>query len=145
MQVEKSSLEYFKDVLTNHYADFNGRARRAEYWHFVLWQVIIMVAALVVSGILGAVIGETGALLGMGVYYLAALAFFIPSLAAVIRRLHDTNRSGWWYLIALVPVVGAIVLLVFLASEGTRGTNNYGPDPKRIADEADVLESFVAN
>jgi uncharacterized membrane protein YhaH (DUF805 family) len=86
------------------YADFDGRATRSEYWWFVLFVVLVSAAISVVSHSLGT---------------LFSLAVLVPSLAAATRRLHDTNRSGWWQLIALVPVVGLIVLIVLLALEGS--------------------------
>ncbi len=85
------------------YADFTGRATRSEYWWFVLFVVLVSAAASLVSHTLS------------GLFSLATL---VPSLAAATRRLHDTNRSGWWQLVCLVPVVGLIVLIVFLAQEG---------------------------
>jgi uncharacterized membrane protein YhaH (DUF805 family) len=85
------------------YADFQGRATRSEYWWFVLFILLVSAAASVFSPKLSA---------------LFTLATLLPSIAAATRRLHDTNRSGWWQLIVLVPVVGLIVMLVFLAQEG---------------------------
>ncbi len=86
------------------YADFTGKAGRSEYWWFFLFVILVSLAASMVSDILGGVI---------------SLATLLPSIAAATRRLHDTNRSGWWQLICFVPVVGIIVLIVFLAQQGT--------------------------
>jgi uncharacterized membrane protein YhaH (DUF805 family) len=108
------------------YADFSGRARRKEYWMFTLLMIVAYVVAMVVDGVVG--IGGVGPY-GL-VTLLVLLAFLLPSLAVTVRRLHDTNRSGWWFLIVFVPIVGGIVLLVFIVLEGTRGPNEYGPDPK---------------
>ncbi|MCB5179797.1 DUF805 domain-containing protein [Streptomyces antimicrobicus] len=113
-------MNHYLDVLKK-YAVFSGRARRQEYWLFVLFNVIISLVLALVDGILG-----TNGILGV-VYSVAVL---LPSLAVAVRRLHDTGRSGWWLLIALVPLVGAIVLLVFLATEGEPNPNKYGPNPK---------------
>jgi uncharacterized membrane protein YhaH (DUF805 family) len=112
-------LNYYTGVLQN-YAGFQGRARRAEYWYFALANFIVYV----VLNIIGLAIGfpYLGAIYG--------LAILIPSLAVGVRRLHDTDRSGWWLLIGIIPLVGAIVLIVFTVQEGTRGGNKYGPDPK---------------
>jgi uncharacterized membrane protein YhaH (DUF805 family) len=107
-------------VLKN-YAGFSGRARRTEYWMFFLFNLIITM----VLDAIGLAI-KHGSLLG-GIYGLAVL---IPALAVAVRRLHDTGRSGWWLLIGLVPVVGAIVLIVFMATEGEPGNNVHGPNPK---------------
>jgi uncharacterized membrane protein YhaH (DUF805 family) len=109
------------------FADFSGRARRAEYWWFYLFVIIGFVVASVIDSLLG--LGETVGPYGI-VSVLFGLAIIIPSLAAGVRRLHDTGRTGWWLLIALVPLVGAIVLLVFYVSAGTPGDNRFGPDSK---------------
>jgi uncharacterized membrane protein YhaH (DUF805 family) len=106
------------------YAIFEGRARRAEYWYFVLFMVLIGVAAKVVDRILGTPMGENGV-----VSTLCSLGLFLPALAVAVRRLHDTNRSGWWLLLGLIPVVGAIVLIVFYATAGVGGVYRYGPVP----------------
>ena len=110
------------------YADFSGRARRMEYWMFQLGVVVAAVAILIVTGILGA-ISETLAYIGGAAYVALALGAFVPSLAVGVRRLHDQDKSGWFMLLGLVPIAN-IVLLVFMFLEGTKGTNQYGPDPK---------------
>ena len=125
------------------YAQFSGRACRKEYWHFVLFLIICLIVLSVIETMLG--LGTTerwaesvepgfgysagaahngGPLMG-----LFALATLIPSLAVGVRRLHDTDRSGWWLLIGLIPLVGAIVLLVFYVEKGTVGPNRFGEDP----------------
>jgi uncharacterized membrane protein YhaH (DUF805 family) len=121
-------MNWYLEVLKK-YADFNGRARRKEYWMFFLFNVIISIALLIVDGILGtsAVPGTIGLL---GVVYL--LALLIPGIAVAIRRLHDTGRSGWWILIGLVPFVGGIILIVFLVQDGTPGENQFGKNPKMV-------------
>jgi uncharacterized membrane protein YhaH (DUF805 family) len=110
------------------YADFTGRARRKEYWSFFLLCLVGAVVLSLIDGILG-----MGGMIG-GVYgpltTLFLLALLVPSIAVGVRRLHDTDRSGWWILIAFVPFIGGLVLLVFYVLEGTRGPNQYGPDPK---------------
>ena len=103
------------------YAEFSGRARRQEFWMFVLFNFLASVALGFVDGILG-----TSCALG-GLYSLAVL---IPALAVGVRRLHDTDRSGWMMLISLIPLVGAIVLLVFLCSDSKPGENRFGANPK---------------
>jgi len=105
------------------YAEFNGRARRTEYWTFFL-------VNFVVTAVLGFLEGLVG---GPGILALLyGLAVLVPTLAVGLRRLHDTDRSGWWTLIAFVPVIGAIVLLVFLIQDGQPGASRYGPDPKQV-------------
>jgi uncharacterized membrane protein YhaH (DUF805 family) len=108
------------------YANFSDRAPRAEYWWFYLLSIVAYVGAMIVDSVIG-----TGGVLGSyGILTLVVgLGLVIPSIAAGVRRLHDTDRSGWWWLIAFVPLVGAIVLLVFFVLEGTKGDNRFGPDP----------------
>lgn len=123
------------------YADFTGRARRSEFWLFALFTVIVQI---VFSAILSAVggsammVGDPAAAMGASgvagivllAYLAAMLALLIPSLAVAFRRLHDTGRTAWWLLIGLIPVLGALVLLVFYVLDGTPGPNRFGPDPK---------------
>jgi uncharacterized membrane protein YhaH (DUF805 family) len=113
-------MNWYLEVLKK-YAVFTGRARRTEYWMFVLVSVIISVVLTVVE----MVVRLPGVLSG-----LYALATLLPSIGVGVRRLHDTNRSGWWLLISLVPVIGVIVLIVFLATDSQPGSNQYGPNPK---------------
>lgn len=112
------------------YADFSGRSRRKEYWMFILFHIVFIVAATVLDSLLG--LSFEG--LGFGVIYIFyALAVLIPGLAACVRRLHDIGKSGWMILISLIPIVGGIWLLVLLATEGQPSTNEYGPSPKQVA------------
>ncbi|MCE4563408.1 DUF805 domain-containing protein [Maribellus sp. CM-23] len=113
-------MNWYLKVLKQ-YADFNGRARRQEYWMFVLFNIIFSIAA----GALDAALGTWGAIGG-----LYGLAMFIPGLAVGVRRLHDIGKSGWMLLIAFIPAIGLIWLLVLLATESTSGSNPYGPNPK---------------
>ena len=115
-------MNYYITVLQN-YANFNGRARRSEYWYFVLFNVLFSIAALILDMITGAGI--------FGVLY--ALAMFIPGLAVAVRRLHDIGKSGWMYLIVLIPLIGAIWLLVLFFTDSQPGDNEYGPNPKSSA------------
>ena len=108
------------------YAVFSGRARRSEYWFFVLWYVIISIGCGVLDAILGTRSAQGVGLLGT----LYGLALLIPSLAVTVRRLHDTGRTGWWILIGLIPVLGWIVLLVFMLLDSQPGSNEHGPSPK---------------
>ncbi|KOG28562.1 DUF805 domain-containing protein [Streptomyces resistomycificus] len=117
-------MSWFIEALKK-YAVFSGRARRKEYWMYTLFVSIIYIVLAIVSA------AAKQPLIAV-VFYLAIL---LPSLAVTVRRLHDTNRTGWWVLIGLVPLVGAIVMLVFLCSDSEPGANKYGPNPK----EAPVL------
>lgn len=133
-------MDWYLKVLKN-YAGFSGRARRTEYWMFTLVNVVILVALLGLSQALKG--GALGTLL-LVLYFAYVIALFIPSLAVTWRRLHDTGRSGWWYFINLVPIVGGIILIVFLATAGEVGTNAYGADPKQQLDGAGASEPVVA-
>jgi uncharacterized membrane protein YhaH (DUF805 family) len=108
------------------YAVFSGRARRKEFWMFVLFTILISIGLGIIDAFAGLTTEYGLGILG-GIYSLATL---IPSLALVFRRLHDTDRTAWWILIGLVPIVGSIVLLVFYCLDGTRGDNRFGSDPK---------------
>lgn len=109
------------------FSDFRGRARRAEYWMFVL----VYLGIYLVAGILDAVLGTTQ-LLGAPVpATVVALVHPVPAIAVLVRRLHDTGRSGWWYFIGFVPLVGVVLLIVWLATDGEHRPNAWGDDPKR--------------
>jgi uncharacterized membrane protein YhaH (DUF805 family) len=109
------------------YATFSGRARRKEYWFYVLFYLIIICVLSVIDGIIGMNMGGAGVGILTAIYILAV---FLPTLAVLVRRLHDTGRSGWWFFIQLVPLVGFFILLYFLVSDSQPGTNAYGPNPK---------------
>ena len=112
-------MEFFIRAYKN-YANFNGRDTRQQYWMFYLFYMIAYIVLSVIDGIIG-----TGGLLG-GIF---ALATFIPSIAIATRRLHDVGKSGWWQLIILIPLVGVIVLIVFLAKQGVMNDNQFGNNP----------------
>ncbi len=116
-------MNWYLAVLKN-YAGFSGRARRKEYWTFVLFNVIFFIVALILDYLVGTI-----ALF----IILYALAVLIPGLAVLVRRLHDVGKSGWWYFISLVPIIGGIWLLVLLFTDSIPGENEYGPNPKEIA------------
>jgi uncharacterized membrane protein YhaH (DUF805 family) len=109
------------------YAVFSGRARRKEYWFFQLFNTLFVIALIVVDAMTGTMRGKAG--LGL-LSLLFILATFLPALGVLVRRLHDTNRSGWWILIGLIPLVGPIIMLVFTFQDSQPGTNQYGPNPK---------------
>jgi uncharacterized membrane protein YhaH (DUF805 family) len=109
------------------YADFSGRARRREYWFFVLFNIIISIVLTVCDVVLGTYNAAASIGILTGIYTLAVL---IPGIAVSVRRLHDTGRSGWWLLIVLVPLIGWIVLLIFMLIDSQPGQNAYGPSPK---------------
>lgn len=131
------------------YATFSGRARRSEFWWFYLFTVIISMAffAVLVSIGLGSGMasgssdtaspgGGVAFTLVNVVSFVVSLALLVPSLAVMWRRLHDTDRSGLWWFIGLIPLIGGIVLIVFWAQDSTRGTNRFGPSPKDVGPQA---------
>jgi uncharacterized membrane protein YhaH (DUF805 family) len=128
VRASDSPIDIFKSVLQTKYADFNGRARRAEYWKYALVTFGIGIGLVILSAILGAIAKPLGTL-ALVAYGIFALATLIPGLALFIRRLHDTGKSGWWLLIGFVPF-GGIVLLVFTCLDSTQGSNKYGTSPK---------------
>ena len=115
-------MNWYIKALKN-YATFSGRARRKEYWMFSLFNCIVW---LILYGLMLA--SESSLITGISVLYI--FATFIPSLSVIVRRLHDIELSGWFYFISFIPVVGPIIVLVWLCKEGTTGANRYGADPK---------------
>jgi len=107
------------------FVDFSGRARRSEFWFFMLFNVVVQIIASLIDGII---------LGGMGILGLvASLGLLLPGIAVSVRRLHDTGRSGWWILIGLIPVVGIILLIVWYVNKGEDGPNRFGSDPRMLA------------
>lgn len=121
-------MEWYIKVIKS-YSDFNGRSRRKEYWMFTLWNFIFALLAISLDYSFGIVYPS----LGYGPLYIAYTLFvLVPSIAVVIRRLHDTGESGWMYLVGLIPIAGAIWLLILFVKEGNQGNNAYGEDPKQF-------------
>lgn len=118
-------MNWYLKVL-NQYADFSGRARRQEYWMFVLLNMLIMLGFGAVLGLLSYALDAPFVML---LIYLYVFAVFVPSLAVGVRRLHDTGKSGWWYLLAFIPFA-SLVLLVFFCMDSDPGENEWGPNPK---------------
>ncbi|WP_151719147.1 DUF805 domain-containing protein [Gemmobacter serpentinus] len=149
--------EAVETCLKRKYATFSGRAARSEYWWFILFNYIVMlviggIAALIVTATLDSTTGAPSVIgyLFMGIAAIVILALFIPSIAVAVRRLHDRNLSGWWYLglvlVSLIPIIGSIVslvgsiaMLVIFCLRGTPGDNKYGPDPLNPAGRADIF------
>jgi uncharacterized membrane protein YhaH (DUF805 family) len=113
-------MSWYLEVIKN-YVNFRGRARRKEYWMFTLVNALIALGIFVIEMLAG---------IDGWLYGLYSLFVFLPSFAVAIRRLHDTGRSGWWILISLIPIVGAIVILVFMCLEGESQSNKWGQNPK---------------
>ncbi len=103
----------------SNYVGFSGRASRSEYWYWILFYFI----GAIVAEIIDAVLGITA------IYPLFSLAVLLPGIAVAVRRLHDLDRSGWWILLGLIPLVGAIILIIWYCMKGTTGPNRFGPDP----------------
>ena len=116
------------------YADFNGRARRKEYWMFSLINILIILPFYVIM--VAAISSGNNSLYSVLLvpFLIYALAIFIPSLAVTVRRLHDVGKSGWWYFISLVPLIGGIWLLVLMCTDSQSGTNEWGENPKEDGD-----------
>ncbi|HRZ98725.1 MAG TPA: DUF805 domain-containing protein [Paludibacter sp.] len=117
-------MNWYLKVLKQ-YLDFSGRARRKEYWMFILFNIIFSAIAMTIDYLLGLSVMGSGP-----ITMIYSLAILIPSIAVVVRRLHDINKSGAWILIGFIPLLGAIWLLVLLIKAGVVGDNQYGPDPK---------------
>lgn len=125
--------KYYLDVLTVKYSDFNGRARRKEYWMWTLSVTIIFIFAMIMDNLLGLNFELMGQDLGYGwIYLVAGIAHLIPGLAVVVRRLHDVGKSGWFYFIVLIPIIGVLWLLVLLCTDGKKEDNKWGTNPKSI-------------
>ncbi|WP_324262977.1 DUF805 domain-containing protein [Altererythrobacter sp. H2] len=114
------------------YADFSGRSRRKEYWMFVLGVIIAAILASIIEAILG-MSGSIGGTYGP-LTLLLVLGIIIPGIAVQVRRFHDQDKSGWFVLLGLIPIVGGLIVLVFMFLEGTKGPNRFGPDPKGAGD-----------
>lgn len=124
-------MNWYLHVLKN-YATFSGRARRKEYWMFFLISALISIVLTLLDILLGTYSVEYEAGLFSGLY---SLLILIPSIAVVVRRLHDTDRSGWWILISLIPLIGVIVLFVFICLDSQPGTNRFGANPKEATSQ----------
>ena len=121
-----SFVEAVQTCVAQKYATFGGRARRSEYWYYTLFSLLVSLVASIVGGALFVhAEGDINILSA-----LVSIALFLPGLGVAIRRLHDIGKSGWWYLIALVPFIGWIVLLIFMCRDSDRGPNQFGPSPK---------------
>jgi uncharacterized membrane protein YhaH (DUF805 family) len=114
-------MNWFIDGITKNYANFNGRARRKEYWMYVLFSSILTVIAIIIDKMIGSPL-----------LAILTLALFLPNLAVTVRRLHDTSKSGWWVLLQFIPFIGAIIIIVFCVQDSTPGSNQYGENPKGL-------------
>lgn len=118
------------------YFEMSGRSRRKEYWMFFLFNVLASILVAGLDAMAGFSFDDNGP-----VGILTSLALFVPGLTVWVRRLHDTDRSAWWILLALIPILGWIALLAFACQDGTRGSNRYGDDPKNPASDLEAIFS----
>jgi len=125
--------EAVRSVLSQ-YAGFTGRARRSEYWYWTLAYLIAYIVAVILDSIIGIQVFTI----------VLALAAIVPSIAVGVRRLHDTDKSGWWILIGLIPIIGTIVLIVFFVTD-SGPDNQYGPNPKGAVDPGPVPPAYGAS
>jgi len=130
-------MKWYLNVLKK-YAVFSGRAQREEFWYFILFDILIALILRVFDVILGTLDAQNGGFGLLGILY--GLAVFMPSLAVSVRRLHDIGKSGWWQLIVLIPLIGAILLIVWFATD-SKENNQYGGNPKKN----DGTDIFIVN
>ncbi|MFK7925271.1 MAG: DUF805 domain-containing protein [Bacteroidia bacterium] len=131
-------MEWYLKALKN-YAGFSGRASRKEYWMFFLFHALFIVAMAFSSSFVQETIGLRIGAVFLAIYLLGTM---IPSLAVTVRRLHDINRSGWSILLRFIPLVGSIILLIYLVTEGDTRDNQYGPDPQLDASMYDRIDEI---
>ncbi len=134
-------MNWYLKVLQD-YGDFQGRARRKEYWMFGLFNLIFIIVAVVLDNILGITIGNSG--IGP-IYLFYSLMLFIPGLSVLVRRLHDVGKSGWMVFISFIPIVGAIWLFVLLVTDSQSGENQYGSNPKTDQQQNEVIHFNTAD
>lgn len=130
MNRELSIWRYFDKCVAQNYVNFEGRARRKEFWSYQLVYFLLYLAVYIPSLIL-IVMTEISSF--AFIPFVMAIALWLPGLAVCVRRLHDIGRSGWWYLILLIPLIGGFILLYWAIKEGDPGPNQYGEDPKQSA------------
>lgn len=139
-------IDYFKMAVTEKYAQFDGRSTRSEFWYFLLASYLIMIVLGLLLGLgfyLGG--GESSPLIWIfgGLLVLYAFAIVIPSIAITIRRLHDSGKSGWWYLMCLIPYIGSLVYIVLMCLDTQSGANQYGPNPFELDSGDDISGHLV--
>ncbi|RRO25179.1 DUF805 domain-containing protein [Flavobacteriaceae bacterium 14752] len=128
-------MDWFKKVVLENYVNFEGRARRSEYWYYTLAQILLIISVLILGSIfIGAFELEMLTPIFGGLYVLLTFGLLLPSLGVAVRRLHDTGKSGWFILLGLVPF-GGLILLVFYLQDSDLGHNKWGPNPKQELNE----------
>ena len=134
---------YFMSTLKYRYADFSGRARRSEFWYFVLFYTLIVLMFYAIIGMGYAMESSALMMIGSGLVGIFLLGVLIPYLAVTVRRLHDTGKSGWMILIGLIPIVGSIALIVFYCTDSQSRTNKWGKNPKEIGND-EVADHLIS-
>lgn len=138
------AFDYFKVCVTKKYANFEGRARRSEYWYFYLFYMIFFIPIYALT--LSSLFLEGGTSLSIPVSILLLVficALLVPSLAVSVRRLHDVGKSGWMFLLGIIPIVGPIILLVWFCTDSQPGSNKWGPNPKALNTNDDIIDQLV--
>ena len=130
-----SFTDAVQNVLMNNFANWDGRASRSEYWWFILFYVIVGAIAEAIDRIVFGSDATDPAAIQMSISLIAGLALFFPTLCVTVRRLHDLGKSGWWLFIILIPLLGVIVFLVFMATEGEQLSNQYGDVPTNTLEQ----------
>jgi len=136
-------IDWWKQAVFENYSNFNGRARRSEFWYFnllngIVYLIFLLLIAFVASGANNGAFGT--AIIGLYIgYSLFSLAMLIPTISVAVRRLHDIGKSGWAVLLFLVPIIGQLILIIWFATEGVKGPNEYGENPKENPDQIDVI------
>lgn len=139
-------IDYFKKSVFENYANFKGRARRTEFWYFnlVMWVINMLFQAVSSEFAAGAMNSKNNVpfVITLVIFILISLVLMIPSLSVFVRRLHDYGKSGWWFFLAFIPLIGGIILLVWTCKAGQVGPNKWGPDPKDPSSRNEVLDAF---
>lgn len=138
-------IDYFKMALTEKYAQFNGRSTRSEFWYFMLASYLILIVLGLVMGLVAYLTGDTSGIFWVffGLFCIFGLALMIPMIAISIRRLHDSGRSGWWYLACMIPYIGTVIYIVLMCLDTEAGTNQYGPNPFELHSGDDISGHLV--
>jgi len=137
LEEDYQMFDWWKKVFLNQYINFSGRARRKEYWYFTLVNILAMLPLYLILMATIAIESTVLMYIFATIFFIFGIALIIPSIAVTVRRLHDTNKSGWCYFLSLIPLL-SIVLLAFMVVEGDRSTNRYGKDPKNLYNEEEI-------
>jgi len=131
-------IEYYKSAVFENYVTFSGRARRSEYWYFILANIVLVVAFCSMNALISEFLFDTSGafFILLGIY---GVSMILPLYALISRRLHDINKSGWYYFVRFIPLIGPIWFIILMCTEGDHGRNNYGDDPKLNYEDIDEI------